>query len=142
MASRAQSWFGGDTRYPFSYEPSGADFLSSGLTEAILMQRVLHADVFADWIEHFLPATQSRWLTPAIISDPSDGQIAHLHGLNLSRAWALGELAAALPARSEELLTMRDKHVATSINAVAGSHYMVEHWVVAYALLLHTEPGV
>lgn len=140
ITDRVNEWFGADTNYPFAYEPSGADFLSAGLCEAVLMQRLMKASEFARWIDAFLPPAGSTWLTPAIVSDPTDGQIAHLHGLNLSRAWALGELAAVLPDRADELQAMRQQHIAASIDVVAGSHYMVEHWVVAYALLLFTEP--
>lgn len=142
IATRARDWFKDDVAYPFAYEPSGADFLSAGLCEAVLMRHVMNEETFPLWIEGFLPEAGGTWLTPAIVSDPADGQIAHLHGLNLSRAWALGELAAVLPDRKEELLSMREAHVAASIDAVSGSHYMVEHWVVAYGLLLMTEPEV
>ncbi len=140
IGSRAMDWFGSDTNYPFAYEPSGADFLSAGLCEAVLMQRLMDIDVFASWADSFLPRTGGEWLELAIVSDPTDGQIAHLHGLNLSRAWAFGELAAVLPDRAAELQAMRKRHISASIDVVAGSHYMVEHWVVAYALLLFTEP--
>lgn len=140
IATRARDWFKDDVAYPFAYEPSGADFLSAGLTEAVLMQAVMNPDTFPLWIEGYLPDANATWLTPATVSDPTDGQIAHLHGLNLSRAWALGELAAVLPDRRDALLAMREEHIAASIDVVAGSHYMVEHWVVAYALLLFTEP--
>lgn len=139
IATGARDWFKDDVAYPFAYEPSGADFLSGGLTEAVLMRHVMNSETFPLWIEGFLPHG-STWLTPAIVSDESDGQIAHLHGLNLSRAWALGELAAVLPDRRDELLAMRQAHIEASIDSASGSHYMVEHWVVAYALLLSTEP--
>lgn len=140
IEKRARDWFKDDVAYPFAYEPNGADFLSGGLCEAVLMSNVMNPETYPLWIEGFLPPAGSTWLTPAEVSDESDGQIAHLHGLNLSRAWALGELAAVLPDRREELLAMREEHIAASIDVVAGSHYMVEHWVVAYALLLFTEP--
>lgn len=139
ISYRARDWFRDDVAYPFRYEPSGADFLSAGLTEAVLMRHVMNEDTFPLWIEGFLPPG-SVWLTPAIVSDPTDGQIAHLHGLNLSRAWALGELATVLPHRYDELKAMRDAHIGASIDMVAGSDYMVEHWVAAYALLVLTEP--
>lgn len=142
IATRARDWFKDDVSYPFAYEPNGADFLSGGLAEAVLMRYVMNEETFPLWIEGFLPESGTTWLTPAVVSDPTDGQIAHLHGLNLSRAWALGELAAALPDRQEELLSMRAEHIAASIDSVAGSHYMVEHWVVAYALLLYTESAI
>lgn len=137
---KARDWFEADASYPFAYEPSGADFLSAGLCEAVLMQRVLDGNEFQTWINRLLP--EGEWLTPAVVSDASDGQLAHLHGLNLSRAWALGELAAVLPDRRNELLHLRETHIAVSIGEVSGSHYMVEHWLAAYALLLLTEPEI
>lgn len=140
FSDRARFWFLDDVHYPFGYEPSGADFLSAGLCEAVLMQRVLAPEEFDTWIERFLPTPGSHWLVPAIVSDESDGQLAHLHGLNLSRSWALGELAAVVPTRREELLKIRAAHIDASIGVVTGSHYMVSHWVAAYALLLATEP--
>ena len=46
---------------------------------------------FADWFAAFLPRLATRdpatLLTPAFVSDRSDGKIAHLAGLGLSRAW-------------------------------------------------------
>lgn len=139
VMERAAEWFGQDIAYPFAYEPSGADFLSAGLCEAVLMRWLFSPEAFQAWITGFLPQG-GDWLTPATVSDMSDGQLAHLHGLNLSRAWALGELAAVLPERADELRSMREAHIAASIDAVSGTHYMVEHWLVAYALLLYTEP--
>ena len=81
-------WFGGDLAYPVMYEPSGTDFLSPGLCEAVLMQRVL-GDAFAAWWSAFMPASLARWEAPAVVSDRLDGQLVHLDGLNLSRAGCL-----------------------------------------------------
>lgn len=76
---------------------------------------------------------------PATISDATDGQIAHLHGLNMSRAWAFVTLADRLPAddrRREPMLAAAERHADASLPHVAGSDYMVEHWLAAYATLL------
>ena len=76
---------------------------------------------------------------PATVSDPTDGQIAHLHGLNLSRAWAFAALADRLPpgdGRIAPLLAAAERHGEASLPHVAGSDYMVEHWLAAYATLL------
>ena len=83
-----------DRRYPAEYEPSGDDFLSSGLVEAALMRRVIDGCSFTDWWGRFQPAHDviSSWLQPAQISDASDPKIVHLHGLNLSRAWCWRQL--------------------------------------------------
>jgi hypothetical protein len=77
--------------------------------------------------------------TPAEVSDPTDGHIAHLHGLNLSRAWAFTRLAERLPEgdpRIAPMLEAADRHATASLSQVAGSDYMVEHWLAAYATLL------
>jgi hypothetical protein len=136
-------FFLADTDYPAHYEPSGADFLSPGLCEAVLMALVLEQSEFERWLDGFLPrladGSPASLFTPAIISDPTDGQIAHLHGLNLSRAWAFAHLAAQLPPgdpRAAPMLDAIQRHAAASLPAVTGSDYMVEHWLAAYAVLL------
>jgi hypothetical protein len=145
LRERATTWFGEDEDYPASYEPSGADFLSAALSEAVLMSRVLEPEVFPDWLTTFLPgireASPAALFSPAIVTDASDGQIAHLHGLNLSRAWAFLWLAKQLPDaddRQGALQRAAREHANASLGEVRGSHYMVEHWLAAYATLLLT----
>ena len=70
-----------------------------------------------------------------MVGDASDGQTAHLHGLNLSRAWCLRRLAAVWPEARDELLASAGEHAAAALPHVSGSDYMVEHWLAAYALL-------
>ncbi len=139
----ANRWFSADTDYPARYEPSGADFLSATLSEAELMSRLLDPEAFPEWLERFLPgvaASQPAVLFhPVTVSDPTDGQIAHLHGLNLSRAWAFTAIAERLPPadpRIAPLLAAAERHAEASLPHVVGSHYMVEHWLAAYATLL------
>lgn len=146
ITSSARRWFADDTDYPVHYEPSGADFLSAGLCEAELMSRVLPEDEFPAWLERFLPgiatSQPAQLFTPVIVSDGTDGQIAHLQGLNLSRAWAFLRLARALPsddARRSPLEHAAGVHADASLDQVVGSDYMVEHWLAAYATLLLSE---
>lgn len=76
---------------------------------------------------------------PADVTDPSDGQGAHLHGLNLYRAHVFGLLADLLPTDDERvgvLQDARDRHAAASLPAITGAGWMVEHWLAAYAVLL------
>jgi hypothetical protein len=143
ITAAALRWFGDDIDYPAAWEPSGSDFLSPALTEATLMSEVLPRQRFPAWLDRFLPALAggdlASLLRPAIVSDPTDGQIAHLHGLNLSRAWCMRRVAEALPAgdpRAGVLLAAMERHAEASIDAVVGSDYMVEHWLAAYAVLL------
>ena len=141
IRSRAADWYGEDRDCPAWGEPSGDDFLSPALIEAELMRKVLPAERFGGWFGGFLPGlAEGRPETlfePAVVSDPSDGKIAHLDGLNLSRAWCFRGLAAALPAadrRREAMLDSAQRHLAASLPAVAGD-YMGEHWLASFALL-------
>lgn len=139
MQRAARGWFGTDTHYPATWEPSGADFLSPALTEAALMRELLDAHDFAEWFARFLPQIPPSLLEPAIVSDPTDGQIAHLHGLNLSRAFCMRKINEVLDAADPRRRAMEssiERHTDASLSAAVGSHYMVEHWLAAFALLL------
>ena len=142
IAERANLWFGRDRRYPAEYEPSGDDFLSSGLVEATLMRRVVDGCSFADWWNQFRPTENAirSWLHPAKISDASDPKIVHLHGLNLSRAWCwrqlLPELDDELRALAEESI---ERHLAVSLPAATQGAYVGTHWLASFALLALTE---
>lgn len=135
----ARRWFLDDCDYPASWEPGGADFLSPTLTEAELMGAVLAPAEFTRWFDRFLPQLPASLLTPAAVSDPTDGQIAHLHGLNLYRAFGFQRLGARLPPedpRRAALEAASRRHAEASLPAVSGSDYMVEHWLACYAVLL------
>jgi hypothetical protein len=141
----ARRWFGADTDYPASWEPNGADFLSPALSEAELMSEVLAPADFAEWFDRFLPGLAAgrgaRLCQPCVVSDPTDGQIAHLHGLNLYRAYAWQRLAAALPDGDPRAPAMREtarRHADASLPHVRGSDYVLEHWLACYAVLLLT----
>jgi hypothetical protein len=126
--------YSGDRDYPTRYEPSGYDFLSPSLCEAELMSRLLPD--FPAWLDRFLP---DPVYSPAVVSDSSDGLIAHLHGLNLSRAWAFRRIAAKLPTtdpRVERFHQAAVEHAEASLDHISGEDFMVEHWLAAYALLL------
>lgn len=138
----AERWFRADVDYPAQLEPGGSDFLSPALAEVELMLAVLDPDAFAAWLTRFLPGlAQSRpagLFQPAIVSDAGDGQTAHLHGLNLYRAFVYRRLAAALSvgdSRRDVLLASAGEHAQASLGAVSGSDYMVEHWLAAYAVM-------
>ncbi len=102
--------------------------------------RRTHGDgQFRSWFDLFLPdlaAGEPRSLfTPATVSDRSDGKIAHLDGLNLSRAWCWRQLAPALePEQAELARRTADEHLDASLPHVAGD-YMGEHWLATFALL-------
>ena len=142
VEARALAWFADDTDYPGEYEPSGTDFLSPALTEAELMSRLLAQQEFGNWLSGFLPGIAdgdpATLFTPVEVSDASDGQIAHLHGLNASRAYCWRRIAESLPAgdlRVGPALTAARDHLAAALPYVVGDDYMVEHWLAAYAVL-------
>jgi hypothetical protein len=142
IEAKALGWFEGDADYPGNYEPSGHDFLSPALTEAELMSRLLAQPEFADWLSAFLPGIAdgepAALFTPAVVSDASDGQIAHLHGLNASRAYCWRRIAENLPggdARIGPALAAAGTHLEAALPHVVGDDYMVEHWLAVYAVL-------
>lgn len=130
----ARRWFLADRDYPAAYEPGGADFLSGGLTEALLMHRLL-GEGFADWWQGFAPrgAAMQAWLTPAVVSDRVDPQLVHLDGLNLSRAWCLAALGEALG--DAALQRAADAHRAAAWPHVTSGDFAATHWLVSFALL-------
>jgi hypothetical protein len=138
IGERARDWFGGD-RDCQAWEPGGDEFLSSALSEARLMQRVL-GEAFPAWFAGFLPRAAARQpaslFTPAVVSDRSDGKIVHLDGLNLSRGWCWRAIGAAVddPGVRAAATAAADAHLAASLPHVAGD-YMGEHWLATFALL-------
>ena len=143
IRARSVHYYGEDRTCP-GWEPAGDDFLSSALTEALLMSRVLPARAFQAWFDRFLPdlaAGEPRSLfKPAFVSDRSDGKIAHLDGVNLSRAWCWRGLASALdPDLAELARSTADEHLDASLPHVAGD-YMGEHWLATFALLALEQP--
>ncbi|HEX8307649.1 MAG TPA: DUF2891 domain-containing protein [Allosphingosinicella sp.] len=138
IRERAHAWYGQD-RECQAWEPGGDEFLSPALTEALCMRRTHGDERFRSWFDAFLPdlaAGEPRSLfTPATVSDRSDGKIAHLDGLNLSRAWCWRQLAPALgPELAELARRTADEHLDASLPHVAGD-YMGEHWLATFALL-------
>ena len=140
LRGAAKRWYRNDTNVQ-AWEPSGDDFLSPTLVEAECMRRVLSPPEFRDWFTAFLPNVPARepaaLFTPAIVSDRTDGKIAHLDGLNLSRAWCWRALASHFPcddARNAVMRAAAHAHLRASLPHVAGD-YMGEHWLATYALL-------
>jgi len=151
----AKKFFLADKNCPLNYEPSGEDFLSPCLAEADVMRRVLSQDEFAKWLKEFLPqipevplqdkAATANWLPVTVSPDPSDPKLAHLDGLNLSRAWMLEGIAAVLPAddpRRPALSAAADEHRRAGIAAVTGAHYEGGHWLGSFAVYLTTRRGI
>ena len=142
IRDRTRHWFSSD-RDCQAWEPGGDEFLSPALVEALCMARA-HPESFPEWFDRFLPRVQARepasLFTPAIVSDRSDGKIAHLDGVNLSRAWCWRSIAALLPPdRRLVAQGAADEHLAASLSHIAGD-YMGEHWLASFALLALLAP--
>ncbi|WP_296597439.1 DUF2891 domain-containing protein [Phenylobacterium sp.] len=140
FADKARAWHLGD-RDAQAWEPSGDDFLSPTLMTAECLRRLLPAGEFAPWLAAYLPrAAQGQpasLFIPAAPSDRTDGKIAHLDGLNLSRAWCWRNLAVSLPAEHPArpvIAEAAQAHLDASLPHVAGD-YMGEHWLASFALL-------
>ena len=139
---RALQWFGKD-RDSQAWEPGGDEFLSSALIEALCMART-HSEEFAAWFGHFLPSFAARrpatLFEPAVVSDRSDGKIAHLDGVNLSRAWCYRSIAPSLADAERDVATAAaHEHLAASLPHISGD-YMGEHWLASFALLALLAP--
>src|ERR1700751_4019253 len=84
------------------------------------------------------------WLKVAVSPDPSDPKLAHLDGLNLSRAWMLEGILSALPEddpRRPALQAAADAHRHAGLAAVTGAHYEGGHWRGSFAGYPNRPPG-
>lgn len=168
VTDSARKFFLSDKDCPLNYEPSGEDFLSPCLGEADVMRRVLSPDEFGKWLKEFMPqipdtpqpasaslrpgeqseaatAAAADWLPVAHSPDPSDPKLAHLDGLNLSRAWMLEGIMSILPKndpRRPALQAAADAHRRAGLAAVTGEHYEGGHWLGSFAVYLTTQRGI
>jgi hypothetical protein len=150
LRRRIQALYVADTNCPLSYEPSGQDFLSPCMAQADLMRRVMTQKEFSQWLTTFSPTlaegTGNDWLIPAIVTDKSDGKLAHLDGLNTSRAWMLEGIISALPSDDVRLAPLRhaaETHRQSGLDAVlVDLHYMGSHWLGSFATYLQTQRGL
>lgn len=147
IEERSRTYYAKDVGAPASWEPDGADFFSPSLMEADLMRRVLPAAEFSKWFERYLPdlakGEPKNLLEPAKVTDRADPQIVHLDGLNLSRAWCMRNLAAALPKENPVRKILADsaiRHAEATLRHVASGDYAGEHWLGSFAVYLLTTP--
>jgi len=140
VEAAARRWYAAD-RACQAWEPSGDDFLSPALIEAECMHRVLPRAEFSVWMDAFLPrlgeSQPATLFVPVLPWDRSDGKIAHLDGVNLSRAWCWRSLAQVWgehDPRRARALEAADAHLTASLPHVSGD-YAGEHWLATFALL-------
>jgi hypothetical protein len=149
LIAKARQFYLSDMDCPLAYEPSGEDFLSPSLAEADVMRRVLPHPDYSRWLRTFMPQIPVTgdvgWLQPAVSPDPGDGKLAHLDGLNLSRAWMLNGIAVGLQQGDERLPAIHgaaDAHRHAGLAAVTGEHYEGGHWLGSFAVYLVTGRGI
>lgn len=148
VEEKARSFYGKDRAYPVAYEPSGNDFFSPGLNVADLMRRVLPAEEYREWLDGYFPGLRSggmgNLLAPVAVSDPTDGHLIHLAGLNFNRAWTMRGMVEGLAAGDEAVGILRDsarRHFDQGMKWVESGHYEGEHWLGSFALYALTEGG-
>ena len=136
LSDTARRWYANDADCQ-AWEPGGDEFLSPALVEAECMRAALPDAEFRPWFARFLPRLgqlqPETLFTPATVSDRSDGKIAHLDGLNLSRAWCWKALADFSP-DPEAVRRTAEAHIDASLPHVSGE-YMGEHWLASFAVL-------
>jgi len=149
LIDQARKFYLADKNCPMAYEPSGEDFLSPCLAEADVMRRVLPPAEFGRWLKDFLPQVPETatavWLPVVVSPDPSDPKLAHLDGLNLSRAWMLEGIMSALTPndpRRPALAATAEAHRRAGLEAVTGAHYEGGHWLGSFAVYLVTARGL
>jgi hypothetical protein len=149
LTTKTREFYLKDKDCSLNYEPSGEDFLSPCLGEADAIRRVLPPPEFAKWLQDFMPRIpttgKADWLPVTASPDPSDPKLAHLDGLNLSRAWMLEGITAALPADDAHrpaLTAAAEAHRRAGLAAVTGAHYEGGHWLGSFAVYLVTERGI
>lgn len=128
--------FKNDINCPFTWEPSGTDFLSPCMEEIGIMQRVMPEKKFVAWLKDFAPQLFKKdfeW-EPGKVSDRTDGHLVHLDGLNFSRAWNMYLLVRQHPKTLEHLKKVADAHMQFSLPAITDGNYEGEHWLASFAL--------
>lgn len=150
LTSRIKHYYLKDVNCPLAYEPSGQDFLSPCLAEADLMRRVMDKKAYQKWLGRFFPSLpkdgSADWMPVAKVTDRSDGKLAHLDGLNLSRAWMLEGIASAMSEsdpRRASVVAAAEAHKEASLPVVMGDlHYMGSHWLGSFATYLISKRGI
>ena len=106
------------------------------------------AEEFHAWLDRALPGLAKgepkKLHTPAKVTDRTDPQLVHLDGLNLSRAWCMRSIAAALPGDDparKVLAESAGRHAEAALRHVASGDYAGEHWLASFAVYLLSTPA-
>ena len=134
IEEKARTYYLKDAGCPLTWEPGGFDFLSPCMQEASLMQKVLSKPEFQLWLKEFLPDFEeepAKYLEPAVVTDKSDGKLAHLDGLNFSRAWCLYEIGKGIG--NEQMMELAKRHFEFSYEKMDSGEYAGAHWLASFA---------
>lgn len=134
IRNAAMRFYFADKNCPFSWEPGGSDFLSPCLEEADLMRKVLSPKAYSVWLKQFMPDlfNPNFKIVTGKVKDRTDGKLVHLDGLNLSRAWCLKGIAAAI--NNKHVLLLANEHLEAALPQVASGDYAGEHWLASFAV--------
>lgn len=149
ISNFAKTFYLPDQNYPLFLEPLGYDFLSPTLAEADFIRRILPSEAFAEWLSLFLPqlptTPDTAWLSPVSVNYPEDYHQSHLDGLNLSRAWMLDGIVAALPPNDPRIACLQAVaylHRQAGLHPISAKEYSGSHWLGSFAVYLATSRGL
>ncbi len=146
LRDAAARFYADDRHCPMAYEPSGHDFLSPCLAEADFMRRVMPSAEFATWLSSFLPQLgQANAFAVGVVTDREDGKLAHIDGLNISRAWMLEGIASGLAIADPRRAAVQElaaTHSEAGLAGVSDEHYAGGHWLGSFALYLISQRGL
>jgi len=135
IKQKALEYYSQDCECPLTWEPGGFDFLSPCLQEASIMLKVLPKNEFDKWLRTFLPGFEedpAKFIEIAEVTDRSDGKLAHLDGLNFSRAWCLFEMGHAL--NNPKMIDLGIRHFNYSYEKMDSGEYAGAHWLASFAV--------
>lgn len=134
IRKKAMEYYSNDCKCPLTWEPGGFDFLSPCLQEASLMQKIMPQNKFEKWMKKFLPGFErnpAKYIQIAEVTDRSDGKLAHLDGLNFSRAWCLFEMGNGL--NNSKMMKLGVAHFNYSYEKMDSGEYAGAHWLASFA---------
>ncbi|MEN8116113.1 MAG: DUF2891 domain-containing protein [Bacteroidota bacterium] len=135
IEEKAREYYIADCKCPLTWEPGGFDFLSPCLQEASIIQKILPEDEFRKWLRKFMPGFEKnpeKFLEVAVVTDRSDGKLAHLDGLNFSRAWCMFEMGKTL--NNQKIINLAEQHFKYSYEKMDSGEYAGAHWLASFAV--------